>query len=341
MLDGQKFPTEALKSWFLMCKRDFPWRQDPSPYEVWISEMMLQQTLSSVVVDYFNRWMERFPDIQSLADAPFEEVVKLWEGLGYYQRAKYLHEGAKQICLYHEGRIPSVEEALKKIKGIGPYTLGAILSFAFHKKKAAVDGNVLRVISRYFLINEPIDQAKTKAVITKIVEDILPDREPHVIMEAFIELGAVICKKQPICLSCPIRHSCLSYQNQKTKDIPKKSKKISTIYLQRDVYIFQYQNAFLIKNCLPKGLMANLYEFPYLERDQEQTKPSPWIISGDFVRSFPLVKHSFTKYAATLFPHLFMIKEKTEVSGFSWIESEKLRDLPFSAGHKKILDFIF
>eukprot|EP01136_Pigoraptor_vietnamica_P009760 Opistho-1_new@46645 len=145
--------TDALVEWFKREGRDLPWRQNPSPYAVWISEVMLQQTRAGVVIEYFIRWMERFPSIAALAEASREEVIKTWEGLGYYARARALHEGAQHVMQVHGGELPSTLEELQKIKGIGKYTAGAILSFAFHQKAAAVDGNVLRVLSHVLCVD--------------------------------------------------------------------------------------------------------------------------------------------------------------------------------------------
>ncbi len=179
----QKFPFEhqLLKKWFIEHKRDLPWRDSPSPYSIWVSEIMLQQTQASVVVDYFIRWMERFPTIRSLAESSLELVLKMWEGLGYYSRARHLHEAARYFLEQHEGNIPADREELEKVKGLGPYTIGAILSFAFHLRSPAVDANVARVLARYFCIEEDISPRQSSARrwrIWEIAEQILPDEEP-------------------------------------------------------------------------------------------------------------------------------------------------------------------
>jgi len=174
---------QALKRWFLEVQRDFPWREDPSPYRVWVSEVMLQQTRAEVVVPYFERWMARFPTVEVLAEAPLDEVIKLWEGLGYYSRARNLHQGAQQIVRDYGGKLPNSADKLKKIKGIGPYTVGAILSFAFHQKVPAVDGNVLRVMSRYQRIEEDIAKQKTVKMIGQRVAEILPEKEPRIVID--------------------------------------------------------------------------------------------------------------------------------------------------------------
>src|ERR1700722_10190653 len=180
------FDIDSLKDWFVREKRDLPWRENPSPYAVWISEVMLQQTQASVVIPYFERWMARFPTVAVLAEASQGEVIKMWEGLGYYSRVRHLHQAAKDLMYRYAGDLPRTREGLEGIKGIGPYTRGAILSFAFHQKAAAVDGNVLRVLARYFAIEEEIEKAKKS--ITELTESILPEEEPWIVMEGLIEL---------------------------------------------------------------------------------------------------------------------------------------------------------
>ena len=157
---------KKLLQWFLANKRDLPWRKDRTPYAVWISEVMLQQTQVVHVIPYFERWMEKFPTVEKLAKASLDEVIKIWEGLGYYSRARNLHVAAGQLLKYHNGKVPSCKEELKKIKGLGPYTIGAILSFAFQKKEACIDGNVKRVMARYFAICDDIGIAVSRRVRT-------------------------------------------------------------------------------------------------------------------------------------------------------------------------------
>lgn len=202
------FNQKALVEWFNKQKRPLPWRKNPSPYAVWVSEVMLQQTQVAVVIPYFQRWMERFPTIQALAESSIEDAIKQWEGLGYYARAKNLHAGAKQVVANFDGELPSKVEALSRIKGLGPYTVGAIRAFAFHERSAAVDGNVLRFLTRYFAIEEDIAKIGTQKKITALAESLLPEKEPWVFAEALIEFGATVCKKAPLCFECPLNKSC-------------------------------------------------------------------------------------------------------------------------------------
>lgn len=312
-----------IKSWFLSHARKLPWREERSAYRVWVSEMMLQQTQVSVVIPYFERWMREFPTIEALAQAPLEKVLKLWEGLGYYSRARSLHEGAKMICAEFGGELPQSKEALLKIRGIGPYTQGAIRSFAFQQKAAAVDGNVVRVLSRYFMESRP------KEIETRAVE-VLPDEEPWVVAEGLIELGATVCKKRPDCSACPIKEGCLAYRHQRVEEFPKKIARPKTTILHRTVAVMRCGELFAIQKS------RELYEFPFVEE------------KGDVVALFkregivlthrqllPEQEHSFTRYRAFLYPHL--VESHTRDPRYRWERLERLKQLPFSAGHKRVL----
>lgn len=323
---------KRLRLWFEEEKREFPWRKDPSPYRVWVSEVMLQQTRASVVIPYFVRWMEQFPTIEALANASIEEVVKAWEGLGYYSRARALHTGAKYLMETSKGELPTTRERLLKVKGIGPYTAGAILSFAFHKKAAAVDGNVLRVITRLFEIEEEIDLPKVQEKIRALVEELLPDRDPWVIMEALIELGAKVCTPRPDCLLCPLREECKAASSGRTLELPKKKKRASVTELFREVYVIEYGDAVLVQQHKGRRVMADLFEFPYAEGDVEFA-PFPL----EKVKDLKPVTHTFTRYRARLNPTLWRAKHKGEASGYQWVAKEQLQDLPFSSGHRRIL----
>lgn len=331
---------EGLKRWFQENKRDLPWRVHCSPYAVWISEVMLQQTQVAVVIDYFHRWMERFPTLLSLAKAPLSDVIKLWEGLGYYSRARMLHTAAQQILQNYQGELPDKREELATIKGIGPYTQGAILSFAFHQKAPAVDGNVKRVISRLFQIEEDISKAQTLEKIQLFVERLLPDAEPWIVMEALIELGAVICQKKPKCHVCPLRKGCLGFQNGKAEHLPVKAKKQGSTLLIRHVAVICHQQKFLVFKGAPGKVMADLYEFPYFEVEEapSQGEIEKWLGSLiDLIDPMQEVRHTFTRYRVRLFPSRWESLNKVDLAGYEWVEKKDLFKLPFSSGHRRIL----
>lgn len=339
---------QSLIEWFKEHKRDLPWRENSSPYSVWVSEVMLQQTQVAVVIPYFFKWMKRFPTVQSLAEADIDEVIKLWEGLGYYSRARNLHEGAKQVCQQYLGQLPSTPELLDKIKGIGPYTRGAILSFAFNKKAAAVDGNVIRVLCRYLCLEEDISKPATIKSIWKHAEDLLPDKEPWVFNEGLIELGATVCTKNPQCQKCPIKSNCKGFLRGIAQELPIKTKKVGAIDLVRSVAVIECDNEFLVRKC-PKGeIMQDLYEFPFregVECSHDEKVSLKWIketfeLSAVHLEELPVVSHGFTKYRVKLLPSKFRCKVKKSVSGFQWIAKEKLGKIPFNSGHRRILQAI-
>ncbi|WP_068467691.1 A/G-specific adenine glycosylase [Candidatus Protochlamydia phocaeensis] len=340
--------TDKLKAWFLAEKRELPWREQADPYAVWISEVMLQQTQVAVVLPYFQRWMQRFPTIADLAAASIDEVIKVWEGLGYYSRARYLHEGAKYLVEHFNGQLPASEERLKTIKGLGPYTIGAILSFAFHQKKAAVDGNVLRVLARYFQLEDDIAKAATVKKLRLLAESLLPDEEPWIISEALIELGATVCQRKARCMECPLRSSCLSYRNGVVDRFPVKSKGAQTEYLYRAVAVIRCQDRYLVKRGKKGEIMSDLYEFPFFPTQKERLSSQQlreiiqqqWGLMVCEKHHFPSIMQGFTRYQARLDPVLFACSEEKPVADLEWVEQDVLKQRAFSSGHRRLFEQI-
>lgn len=328
------FETESLRQWFRLNKRDLPWRNTQDPYAVLISEVMLQQTQVSVVIDYYLRWMERFPTITALAEASEEAVIKQWEGLGYYSRARNLHSAARYLVMHHNGQLPITREELTKVKGIGPYTMGALMSFAFHQKAAAVDGNTIRVLSRYFAIEEQVDRPFGNQLIWKIAEALLPEQAPWEIVEGLIELGATVCKKEPSCISCPLKRTCRAFELGMTKELPRKGKKTAISKLVRHVFIILYQQHLLLKIPSKQKLMAGLYEFPYVESPQSEF---PFSLTVEKTQELDPVSHHFTRYQATLLPSVWKASEQLAFPGYEWIAMDEMTLYPLSAGHRRIL----
>ena len=337
--------VSSLRKWFFLNRRLLPWREDPSPYKVWISEVMLQQTQVSTVLPYFNRWMKLFPTLKDLACAPFEQVIKAWEGLGYYSRVRNLHEGAAYLLKKNGGELPQKAKELKKIKGIGPYTLGAILSFAFKQKAIAVDGNVIRVITRLFAIKTPIDRSSTLKQVHQITEVLLPKEEPWVVMEALIELGALICQKKAQCCLCPFKKNCLAYQNKLVEKLPYKEKKTKVTHLYRIVPVIYSQGKVLLKKGDKGKVMADLWEFPSfnLQKPEEMTPywhlklEERFSLSLKFIGALSSLSHGFTRYKAFLYPYLFEVKGATSlVIKHHWVSFSQACQKPFSSGHRRI-----
>lgn len=344
----QSLDLGSLKRWFFLNHRRLPWRENSTPYAVWVSEVMLQQTQVAVVIPYFERWMRLFPTVEALARAPREEVIKAWEGLGYYSRARNLHDGARYLLENHGGELPESAELLAKVKGVGPYTVGAIRSFAFKQKAPAVDGNVLRVMARLFEIEAPIDQGKTRREIEELVRSLLPDSEPWIVMEALIELGALVCQKKAQCMSCPLSESCLAFQRGKVAELPKKGKKIPTTFLHRLVAIVESKDGFLLKQGESGKVMADLWEFPYFEHEEPISEVGMWhdaieshfSLSLTYKEALPEISHGFTRYKAFLYPHVWQTDARSPIEGYEWVPQNELKKIPFSSGHRRLLTFL-
>lgn len=333
--------ADALKKWFLLEKRDLPWRTNTDSYRVWVSEVMLQQTQVSVVIPYFERWMRLFPTVQILAESGLETVIKAWEGLGYYSRARNLHAGAKMVVAIYGGKIPDRYEELIKLKGLGPYTANAILSFAFHQKRAPVDGNVARVLSRLFEIEDDFAKPATLKQMQRLAEELLPEEESWIYNEALIELGAKICQKRPKCIHCPLLSSCRSYASGKASLLPIRSRKTKYEKLIRQVAVLVCGSKVLLRRCEKNVIMSDLYEFPYFEKSEEEITArlkKNFGIEAKMEEALALESHSFTRFRVQLLPFLLHTNEEKEVMGYQWHETDLLQNLPFSSGHKRILN---
>ncbi|MCF6128506.1 A/G-specific adenine glycosylase [Flavobacterium sp. AS60] len=260
------FP-KVLIQWYLQNKRDLPWRNDTNPYTIWLSEIMLQQTRVAQGLPYFLRFTEAFPTVFDLANADEEEVLKLWQGLGYYSRARNLHKTAKQIAFELNGEFPKTYAELLHLKGIGEYTAAAIASFAYNESVPVVDGNVFRVLSRYFDVETDIASAGAKKEFTQLAAALLPKGEANLFNQAIMEFGALQCvPKNPDCSNCVFNESCLALQKKKVAQLPVKSKKLKVTKRYFNYLIFSDQNSnTIISKRTQKGIWHNLYEFPLIE----------------------------------------------------------------------------
>lgn len=260
--------SKELLKWYDLNKRDLPWRMTKDPYKIWLSEIMLQQTQVATVIDYFNRFIEAFPTVEALALATEEHVFKLWEGLGYYSRAKNLIRCANKVVADYHGKFPENIEDLIKLPGIGPYTAGAIASIAFDKPEPAVDGNVLRVVSRLYCLGEPINESKHQPLYRQKTMALMTER-PSDFTQAMMELGAMICTpKSPACSKCPLTEICCGFKSKTQTDYPVKVKKVK----QREeligiAVVVSGQQVLLIKHN-NTGLLANLWGFPRVQLDE-------------------------------------------------------------------------
>lgn len=287
---------DALLHWYQKSKRTLPWRDNPLPYLVWVSEIMLQQTRVEAVIPYFNRFIEELPTIEALANVEEDKLYKLWEGLGYYARVRNLQKAAKIVVRDYAGVLPDNKVDLESLPGIGPYTSSAILAIAFDKQTAAVDGNVLRVFARLMAITKDIKDSNTKKMIKEQVTKLVPNKNNRDFTQALMEIGATICipNGSPRCNLCPLSSFCIAYQKHLTGEIPVTQKKKQRTIEKITVLILKYNDLYAIRKRPNKGLLANLYEYPNISgllTKKEVRELYPNAIS---IKQLPEATHIFT-----------------------------------------------
>ena len=269
-------------------------------YRVWISEIMLQQTRVEAVKPYYERFLEELPDVKALAEVPEERLLKLWEGLGYYCRARNLKKAAQQIMDEYEGHFPETYEEIHSLKGIGNYTAGAISSFVYNIPKPAVDGNVLRVVARLLADPEDITKAQVKKKIEGLIEEIIPREAAGDFNQSLIELGAIVClpNGEPKCGECPVSHLCLACEQGRQKDYPVRKKAKPRRIEKRTIFIFCDSRAVAIQKRPDSGLLAGMYEFPgvegYLSQDEAVEYAKSLGLAPVRIRSLGKAKHIFS-----------------------------------------------
>ena len=292
--------VSPLLNWYDNHARILPWRENTDPYPVWISEIMLQQTRVEAVKPYFERWMSAFPDLPSLANASEPEVLKLWEGLGYYSRVKNIHKTAKHIMDKIAGVFPSTYEELRNLPGIGEYTAGAVGSIAFQLTVPCVDGNVLRVVTRLTATDSDITTSAAKKLLTGWVSKIIPVERPGDFNQAMMELGAVVClpNGQPRCEICPLAFLCEAYHQNRIAEFPKKSEKQPRKEEKKTVLILINDKNIALRKRPEAGLLAGLWEFPNfpgtLSEQQILEILSNWELSPLLITPLKKEKHIFT-----------------------------------------------
>ncbi len=262
--------ANTLIRWYLIYKRDLPWRNTKNPYKIWLSEILLQQTRVNQAIEYYHRFEKQFPEIEDLAGASIDDVLKLWQGLGYYTRAHNLHKTARIVTQQYHSRFPDSFEELIKLPGIGHYTAGAICSIAFNKAVAAIDGNISRVISRLQGIYHPTGSTSSLKEIKTIIYELISHQEPGIFNQALMEIGAMVCLPQkPLCNQCPINKFCFAFKHQRIEELPVKVKKNKTTKRFFN-YFFLISNGRLYLNKREeKDIWNGLYE-PWLVESKHQ-----------------------------------------------------------------------
>ena len=265
-------------TWYQENQRSLPWRQDKNPYTIWISEIMLQQTRIEAVKGYYARFLQEIPDVRTLAEIPEERLLKLWEGLGYYNRAKNLQKAAQIMVKNYQEEMPKTYAELIQLPGIGEYTAGAIASIAYDEPVPAVDGNVMRVITRLLDWKIDILEPKTKKEIQAILQPQMP-KEAGDFNEGIMELGEVVClpNGEPLCEKCPLADICQARKNGTTNEVPIRIVKTKRKQVDVTVFILQYQDKIAIRKRDKNGLLANLYELPNVERKLTKKEQCEWL----------------------------------------------------------------
>jgi A/G-specific adenine glycosylase len=348
----------ALLGWFAAHKRPLPWRDNYTPYEVWISEIMLQQTQMERGVEYFTRWMRRFPDIPTLAAASGDTVLRLWEGLGYYSRARHALDAARKIMNEHGGVFPSDLQKIRDLPGIGPYTAGAIASIAFGEKLPCVDANVERVLSRVFNVDSPVRQAPAATTIQRLALRLVPEGRAREHNQAMMELGALVCGKKPRCENCPIAVFCIARHLGVAHERPVPGKKTAATAISMATGVLWRQGRVFVQKRRPAGVWGNLWEFPG-GRVEAGESPEAAVVrefleeTGFTVRPaqhYSTIRHGYTTYRITL--HCFDLRLEeafaalpappalTAACDWRWATPEEISALPMPAPHRKLAERI-
>jgi A/G-specific adenine glycosylase len=348
--------ARKLLAWYHEHKRDLPWRRTGDPYQIWVSEVMLQQTRVETVIPYWTRFIQRFPTIEALAAAPEEEVLKFWEGLGYYSRARNLQTAVREVQERYGGRVPDTLAEISSLSGVGPYTAGAVLSIAYNVPLPAVDGNVFRVLSRIFLIEEDVSKPAARKKFESLAEFLIPPGEASDFNQSLMEFGATICiPKHPRCLSCPLQTLCKAYAEGMQEDLPIKAKKKPPRAI--DILTGIVRNGdgnrdgerVLIVRRPQEGLLAGLWEFPSFEatpgkspaEDLQHSLRQQFAMTIQVEQHFANMQHTFSHLHWNLQAYSCRLSGTVETTvtaadNWRWVPVGQLGDFPMSAVHQKL-----
>ncbi len=344
---------KRLLDWYAQEKRDLPWRNTKDPYPIFVSEIMLQQTQVKTVLPYYERWIKTFPTIRSLARAPENKVLKHWEGLGYYSRARNLQKAARVIVKNHGGRIPNDPDEILKLPGIGRYTAAAILSIAFNQDVAVLDGNVKRVLSRLFRLNENGATPASEKRLWQMAGQMPPPGMAGDFNQAIMELGATIClPKNPICGGCPLNRVCKTRSLGEQGKYPPPKSRVATKKIEVSAGVLRRNGKIYIQQRPLKGLMGGLWEFPggKLEKNEnpedclKREMREELGIDVGVEEKILAIKHSYTRFRVTL--HVFLCRwssgriRASSCEAWKWVHPEDLQGYPFPAANVKILEYL-
>ena len=339
---------EALLGWFTENGRDLPWRRSYVPYEVWISEIMLQQTQIKTMLPYYHRWMEKFPDVVSVANAPEEELLRCWEGLGYYARVKNIRKAALRIVYELGGKVPRDFDSMRALPGIGRYTAGAVMSFAYNADYPAADANAARILARVFNISFRSDSREFRDAVWRHASEILPRGRARDFNQALMDLGSLVCLSgAPLCAECPIAFGCGGFAAGTAAKLPLKAGKKAIVPIRRAIGILLKNGKVLVRKRPESGLMPNLWEFP---GTVAQDGAAPEAVLKDYwlhelgirigpLKKLPIIKHAHTSFRVTL--HAFLCSDcgpaPEDVPQLKWVDAGELEKLAFPAAQRKVI----
>jgi len=329
---GDKMIEEKIVNWYRINKRNLPFRSTNDPYLIWVSEVMAQQTRIETMLPYYERWIKKYPTIINLAASNIDDVLKSWEGLGYYRRARYLHSGALFIQEKHNGIFPTSIESIREIPGIGDYTSAAIASIVFKENTPAIDGNVIRVVSRISMIEENSTSSKVRTMIKDIVSNWMYNVNSSDLTQGLMELGALIClPRNPKCDLCPLKRDCVARENNKQNTIPiKSSKKGKSIHRYR-TFICTNDKEILVSTEWSDGLMKGLYRLPQIE----EKDATPFLVSTYLGTTKHIYSHKIWVMDIYSAKGVFEIERQSE---WKWININDVQKLPWISAHRKILE---
>ncbi|MEA4873929.1 A/G-specific adenine glycosylase [Anaerorhabdus sp.] len=319
--------SEKIEDWYRANYRDLPFRKTSDPYAIWVSEIMAQQTRIDTMLPYYETWMNKWPTIEKLAQADLQEVLKVWQGLGYYNRARKLHQGAITVMENYGGIIPNDPDEIQRIEGIGDYTAGAILSIAFGEEVPAVDGNVFRVITRYFALADDITKISTRRKVTEICKTWMKDSNPSHFTQGLMEIGAMVCTpKKPMCSLCPLQDECMAHELGVEENYPVKSKMKAPRELEVYTYVFVCKDEICLSSDDSDGLMRDYYRLPQFD--------SRYNIQGEELKKR---KHVFSHLIWHMNCFLVFMNKKIELDKCAWVKMKDVHDYPMVTAHKKLL----
>lgn len=342
--------VEPLCLWYEENRRYMPWRDEPTPYHVWISEIMLQQTRIEAVKAYYDRFIEKIPDVKSLAAIPEDELLKLWEGLGYYNRARNLKKAAQQVVDEHEGELPADYGLLMELPGIGSYTAGAVASIAYGIAAPAVDGNVLRVAMRFLDCGDDIMRQAVRKKMEQSVMAVIPSDAPGLFNQALMELGETVCipNGAPLCDKCPLKDRCAGHKNGHEAELPVKKGKKERRIEKRTVFLFEKKGLIGIAKRPDRGLLAGLWEFPSVEGHKGLEGVKQWLaengITTEDVSRAGRAKHIFSHVEWHMTGYYVVLPDDIPqdiVPGIHWVRREELlKQYAIPAAFRFFLAFI-